>query len=347
MVGYTIEALPKVVLHDHLDGGLRASTVLDLAREVGYEGLPARDAGSLEAWFHQAGAASLAQYLEAFRHTFGVMQTPEAMARVAYEAVADLAADGVVYAEMRFAPSLHLSRGMSRSEAIAGVLEGLTRGEAEFGMTARVIVDAMRQDTDSEEVVAAALGFVGRGVVGFDLAGPEAGFPASGHSCALRAAAEGGLHITIHAGEGAGVESIADALACGAERLGHGVRIVEDLDEDGRPGPVAGEVLERRIALEVCPTSNLDTKIYARPKDHPLGRLHRSGFVVTINTDNRLMSATSPSRELAFAVERQGMSLGDLETITMAAIDAAFCDEDTRQQVRLRVADGYRGVEAI
>lgn len=340
-------ALPKVLLHDHLDGGLRASTVLDLAREAGHEGLPASDPEALAAWFHQAGAASLEQYLEAFRHTFGVMQTPEAMARVAYEAVADLAADGVVYAEIRFAPSLHLRRGMSRSDAMAGVLEGLARGEAEFGLPSRVIVAALRQDDDSDEVVDAALDFVGRGVVGFDLAGPEAGFPASLHASALRAAIAGGLHVTIHAGEGAGVESIADALACGAERLGHGVRIVEDLDEDGNPGRVAAEVLDRRIALEVCPTSNLDTKIYARPQDHPVGRLLRSGFMITLNTDNRLMSATSLSREFDLVVEHQGLSPRDLEAVTVAGIDAAFCDEATREGVRQRVVEGYRALDAI
>ncbi|HLE38582.1 MAG TPA: adenosine deaminase [Acidimicrobiia bacterium] len=338
--------LPKVLLHDHLDGGVRPGTVLELAAASGYTALPAEAPDRLQAWFHQTGATSLESYLAAFAHTFGVMQTPEAMRRVASEALADLAADGVVYAELRFAPSLHTAAGMTRAEAIAGALQGLREAEAATGVPARVIVDALRQQTDSVEVAGVAAEFVGRGVVGFDLAGPEAGHPAHEHREAIAIARAAGLRVTIHAGEGDGVESIADALACGAERIGHGVRIIEDVTvRDGRivaMGPVASEVHHRGIPLEVCPTSNLDTKIFPTPADHPVGMLHRAGFTVTVNTDNRLMSATTMSREFAVVSMYCGMDGDDLHAVTRTAVSAAFCDEATRGVVADRVEAGYR-----
>lgn len=337
--------LPKVVLHDHLDGGLRPATVLALAAAAGYQGLPATDAEGLARWFHQAGATSLEMYLEAFTHTFGVMQAPAAMHRVALEAVEDMVAAGVVYAEIRFAPSLHTAGRMTRSDAIAAVLGGLAEAEQRCGMPSRVIVTAMRQHDDSEDVAAAAIGFVGQGVVGFDLAGPEAGFPARMHRRAIDMAREAGLRITLHAGEGDGVGSIADALACGAERLGHGVRIIEDTTiRDGRivaMGAVAEEVHQRRIPLEVTLVSNLDTKMYPAAADHPLGLLHRAGFVVTLSTDNRLMSATSMVREFAVVHENCGIETADLAAMTRNAVAAAFCDEPTRARVAQRVDAGY------
>ena len=337
--------LPKVVLHDHLDGGLRPATVLALAAAVGYRELPATDADGLGRWFHQAGATSLEMYLEAFAHTLGVMQTPAAMHRAALEAVEDMAAAGVVYVEIRFAPSLHTAGKMTRSDAIAAVLGGLAEAEDRWGVPSRVVVDAMRQHDDSEEVAAAAIDFVGQGVVGFDLAGPEAGFPARLHQRAIDMAREAGLHITLHAGEGAGVESIVDALACGAERLGHGVRIIEDTTvRDGRivaMGPVAEEVHGRRIPLEVAPVSNLDTKMYPSAADHPVGLLHRAGFVVTLSTDNRLMSATSMVREFTIVHENCGIETADLAAMTRNAVSAAFCDESTRARVAQRVDAGY------
>jgi adenosine deaminase len=183
-------------------------------------------------------------------------------------------------------------------------------------------------------------------VVGFDLAGPEAGFPPTAHLDALQAARDGGLRLTIHAGEGDGPRSIEQALDCGAERVGHGVRIVEDvaLDEDGviiRMGAIAARVHDGRTPLEVCPTSNLHTRAVAGPTEHPLGLLHRNGFVVTLSTDNRLMSRIVPSDEFAFALEHQAMSVADLRQITLQAVDAAFCDDATRRRVRARVEAGY------
>ncbi len=343
----SLAALPKVILHDHLDGGLRPRTVVELARDCGYRELPTADPDDLATWFHQGKSGSLERYLEAFAHTVAVMQTPEALERTAVEAIEDLAADGVVYAEIRFAPSLHLQRGLSRSEVIEAVVRGIRAGARQQGIDAAVIVDAMRQESDSDDVVAAALEFTGDGVVGFDLAGPEAGFPPTLHLDACRRALEGGLHLTIHAGEGAGPASIASALdPCGAERLGHGVRVVEDLElsdagEAVAMGPVAARVHRDRVPLEVCPTSNLHTKAFPDMSRHPIGVLHRSGFVVTLNTDNRLMSRIVPTDELAATADAHGFTVADFRQIAMQAVDAAFCDEATRSRVRRRVEAGY------
>jgi adenosine deaminase len=340
-----LRSLPKVVLHDHLDGGLRPQTVIDLAREIGYGSLPATDAVGLGRWFHQGMASSLEAYLDAFRHTAGVMQTPEGLRRVAREAIEDHAAEGVVYAEIRFAPSLHTRLGLTRPEVIEAVLAGLGDGSERHGVGFGVIVDALRQLDDSLEVVAAAARFVGRGVVAFDLAGPERGFPASSHAAACRLAVEAGLHLTIHAGEGDGVPSIVDALSVGAERIGHGVRIVEDASVVGGRitslGPVGTEVRDRPVPLEVCPTSNLHTGMFPSPGAHPVGLLHRAGFTVTLNTDNRLMSGTSMTDEFRFVVDHQGFALEDLARVTLSGVDAAFCSEDLRSELRERVVRGY------
>jgi len=341
----TARRLPKVVLHDHLDGGLRPETVLDLAEAVGYEGLPAGDPTALGEWFFQGESRSLPRYLEAFRHTVAVMQTREALERVACEAVLDLAADGVVYAEIRFAPMLHRQRGLTPPQIIDAVLAGLDRGKRAGGIAAFLIVTALRQDTDSGEVAGLAAGFAERGVVAFDLAGPEAGFPASQHRAACRAARAAGLHLTLHAGEADGVASIADALGCGAERLGHGVRLVEDVTvRDGRVvgmGAVAERVRSAGIALEVCPSSNLHTRAFPTMESHPVGLLHRAGFAVTINTDNRLMSGTSMSREFALVAAHQGFTASDLRAATLRGVDAAFCAAPTREETRERVLAGY------
>lgn len=341
----SLTRLPKVVLHDHLDGGLRPQTVLELGEACGYDGLPSGDAASLGRWFFQGRSRSLERYLESFRPTVAVMQTAEALERVAYEAVVDLAADGAVYAEIRFAPMLHRRGGLTPSQVLDAVLAGSAAGRRRTGIAAFVIVAAMRQDDDSEEVARVAAGFVGRGVVGFDLAGPEAGYPTSRHRVACRLAESGGLRLTLHAGEGAGVDSIADALGCGAERLGHGARLVEDLTvRDGQvvgTGAVAEGVRARGITLEVCPSSNVHTRAFPSIGAHPVGLLHRAGFGVTLNTDNRLMSNTSMSEEFALVMVHHGFTLADLRTATLRAVAAAFCDAATREEVRERVLAGY------
>jgi adenosine deaminase len=264
-----LRTLPKAVLHDHIDGGLRVETVVELAADAGYDGLPTTDPSELAAWFFQGGSGSLEAYLEAFRHTVAVLQTPEGLERATFEAVEDLAADGVVYAELRFGPSLHMQRGMHREDAIAAVLAGVKRGREQTGMSAWVIVTALRQEDDSYEVARAAARFLGEGVVGFDLAGPEAGHPADAHLAACRHARESGLALTVHGGEGDGPESIWRAVTrCGAQRVGHGVRIIEDtVVADGtivKLGALARSIRDQRIPLEVAVTSNLHTGIAPR-----------------------------------------------------------------------------------
>jgi len=340
-----LATLPKAVLHDHLDGGLRPSTVLALAEESGYLDLPHHDEPALAGWFDQSHSASLVDYLASFRETIVVMQRPSALQRVAREAVEDYAADGVVYAEARFAPSLHLQQGMTRHEAIRAVLNGLAEGEEATGTVARLIIDAMRQDVDSAEVAEAAADFAGEGVVGFDLAGPEAGFPASAHREALEGARRGGLRLTIHAGEADGPASIADALDSGAERLGHGVRIVEDVVAlEGQIiefGPIARRVHRDGVALEICPYSNVHTGAVPSASQHPAGMLLRAGFNVTLNSDNRLMSDTSMSKEFSLASSELGFSDDDLRAVTENAVQAAFCDEGTRRAVAATIAARY------
>jgi len=340
-----LRSLPKVVLHDHLDGGVRPRTLIELAPDAGYRDLPSTDPDELRRVLYQGEATSLEVYLDAFRHTFGVIQTPEAMRRVAFECIADHAAEGVVYAEIRFAPSLHLRAGMTRGEAIGFVIEGLAEAEQEFGVASGVIVDILRQDSDSMEVADAAAGYAARGVVAIDLAGPEAAYPPALFERAIALGRAGGLRVTIHAGEGAGVESIAGALAIGAERLGHGARIIEDTEVDSGEivgmGPVAAEVHQRRIALELCPTSNLHTQMYRSAADHPIGKLYRAGFAVTVNTDNRLMSGISMSDEFALLAEHHGFTDDDFLAVTMNAVEAAFCDDQTRTRLRALVTAGY------
>lgn len=328
-LGDVLPGLPKAVLHDHLDGGLRVETVLELAETAGYEDLPAGDAESLAAWFFQEGSSSLESYLESFAYTVAVMQTPAAVERVAYEAVVDLAADGVVYCELRFAPSLHLRGGMHRRDVLAAAAAGMRRGTAETGTVAYMLVDALRQHDDSELVARAAVDLDDAIIVGFDLAGPEAGFPASDHLPALRHIRESSLSLTLHAGEGDGPWSIWDAWArCGAQRLGHGARIIEDTRIAGGAivglGRLAAHIRDGRVPLELCITSNIQTGMYPTVGEHPVGALHRAGFNVTLNTDNRLMSRTSMSAEMRLAVEHHGLSTADLGMITEQTVVAGF-----------------------
>jgi adenosine deaminase len=331
--------LPSVLLHDHLDGGLRPSTVIELAGGSGVS-LPASGPGDLADWFDQSGSGSLESYLEAFMVTTGVMQTEAGLRRVTSEAMADLAADGVVYAELRFAPLQHTRAGLEPEQVVEAVLAAIRDAG---NPVARLILCAMRDQEGSSRVAALAVAHGGEGVVGFDLAGPERGFPASSHREACRLAA-GAVGLTIHAGEAAGVGSIADALSCGAQRLGHGIEVAEDCvfagSEIAELGPMAAEVHSRAIPLEVCVGSNLDTKGWA-PSTHPVGALLRAGFNVTLNTDNRLMSRTSMTREFALVEEHQGFSVDDLATVTRHAVAAAFCDEETKERVWKRVSTGF------
>ncbi|EHI14765.1 adenosine deaminase [Mycolicibacterium thermoresistibile] len=330
-----IAKAPKALLHDHLDGGLRPATVIELAEETGYDDLPTTDVDELADWFRTAAhSGSLERYLEPFAHTVGVLQTPEALHRVAYECVEDLAADNVVYAEVRFAPELHIDGGMSLDEVVEAVLAGFAEGEkaaAAEGRTimVRCLVTAMRHAARSREIAELAIRYRDDGVVGFDIAGAEAGHPPTRHLDAFEFMRGNNGRFTIHAGEAFGLPSIHEAIAfCGADRLGHGVRIVDDIEQrpDGsyHLGRVASIVRDKRIPLEMCPTSNVQTGAVRSLAEHPFDILARLRFRVTVNTDNRLMSDTSMSREMMRLVETFGYGWSDLQRFTINAMKSAF-----------------------
>jgi len=337
----TIRQLPKVLLHDHLDGGVRPQTVAELAAETGYADLPESDPSRLAAWFRAAAdSGSLDRYLETFRHTVGVMQTPEALFRVAAECAEDLAADGVVYAEVRYAPELHTERGLTLAEVVEAVQAGFREGERRSdaaGHPIRIgtLLTAMRTAAMSRQIAELAVEFRDRGVVGFDIAGREAGFPPTRHLDAFEYLRRENAHFTIHAGEAFGLPSIWEAIQwCGADRLGHGVRIVDDIEKrpDGtyHLGPLAAYVRDRRIPLELCPTSNVMTGAAASMADHPIGLLAQLRFRVTINTDNRLMSDTTMSQEMAAVCEAFGWGVRELRLLTVNAMKSAFIPFDER-----------------
>ncbi len=332
----TIRLAPKAVLHDHLDGGLRPATVIALADKAGYDALPSTDEVELAAWFHRgADRRDLGLYLETFEHTVGVMQTAAACHRVASECAADLAADGCVYAEVRFAPALHTAGGLSLDEVVEAILAGFAEGSAGTGLTIRALVTAMRTSTDSMKVAETAIRYRDRGVVGFDIAGREAGYPPTLHLDAFQYLQRENFHFTIHAGEAFGPASIWEAIQfCGAERLGHGVRIVDDIgmSEVGTPqlGRLASIVRDRRIPLELCPTSNVHTGAVADIAAHPIGLLRSLGFRITVNTDNRLMSDVSMTSEMAALNRAFGWGLDDFRWLTINAMKSAFLPFDER-----------------
>jgi len=336
-----IKQAPKALLHDHLDGGLRPATVIDIAGQTGYDGLPATEVDELATWFRtQSHSGSLERYLEPFSHTVAVMQTAESLYRVAYECVEDLAADSVVYAEVRFAPELHINRGMSFDEIVDNVLLGFTAGQqacaaAGRPITVRLLVTAMRHAAVSREIAELAIRFRDKGVVGFDIAGAEAGNPPTRHLDAFEYMRDHNARFTIHAGEAFGLPSIHEAIAfCGADRLGHGVRIVDDIDVvegDGiRLGRLASILRDKRIPLELCPSSNVQTGAVKSIADHPFDLLARARFRVTVNTDNRLMSDTTMSLEMHRLVEAFGYGWSDLERFTINAMKSAFIPFDER-----------------
>ncbi|TQM35100.1 adenosine deaminase [Pseudonocardia cypriaca] len=337
----TIRDAPKVLLHDHLDGGLRPATVIELADAAGYRGLPSTDAAELGGWFLAAAhSGSLVRYLETFGHTVGVMQTADALVRVAAECAEDLAADGVVYAEVRFAPELHVEAGLELPAVVEAVLEGFKVGTAraaERGRHIRVgcLLTAMRHAARSREIAELAVRYRDLGVVGFDIAGAEAGFPPTRHLDAFEYMRQQNAHFTIHAGEAFGLPSIWEALQwCGADRLGHGVRIVDDitLGADGTPrlGLLAAYVRDKRIPLEMCPTSNVHTGAAKSLADHPIGLLTQLRFRVTVNTDNRLMSDVSMTSEMTALADTFGYSWADLQWFTVNAMKSAFIGFDER-----------------
>jgi adenosine deaminase len=336
-----IERAPKAVLHDHLDGGLRPRTVVELASEYGYGGLPTTDVDDLRAWFNRGAKRNdLVLYLETFAHTVAVMQHRDQLERVSFECAQDLAADGVVYAEVRFAPELNTEAGLTLDEVMESVTAGFARGAAGTDLTIYTIACAMRTAAHSLEIAELAVRWRDRGVVGFDIAGAEAGYPPSRHLDAFQYVQRSNFHATIHAGEAFGLPSIAEALHyCGAARLGHGVRVVDDIT--GPPGEeklgrLAAYIRDRRVPLELCPTSNVNTGVVASIKDHPIGMLRRLRFRVTVNTDNRLMSDTSMTNEMIQLADAFGWGLDDLEWLTINAVKSAFAPFPER----LRIING-------
>lgn len=333
-----IRTLPKVLLHDHLDGGLRPATVVELAQEIGYRGLPTADPGELGRWF-TAGASqgNLVLYLEGFDHTGAVMQTRDALTRVAAECAEDLADDGIVYAEVRFAPELHLTGGLTLDEVVEAVLEGFRIGS--IGRDIRVcgLLTAMRTAARSLEIAHLAVRHRDAGIVGFDIAGAEKGSPPTEHLDAFQYVMRENFQITIHAGEAFGLPSIWEAMQiCGTDRLGHGVRIVDDINpgtEGVELGRLASYVRDRRMPLEMCPTSNVQTGAAPSLAEHPIGLLRELRFRVTVNTDNRLMSGVSLSSELAALVDTFGYDLAVLRWFTLNAMKSAFAHFDERLRI--------------
>jgi adenosine deaminase len=337
-----IRQAPKVLLHDHLDGGVRPATVIDLARESGYSSLPTEDPDALAEWFRTgARGVDLERYLAPFSHTVAVLQTDEALQRVAAECAEDLADDGIVYAEVRFAPELHTGGGLDLDAVVSSVLEGFRTGSRGRGITIGAICTAMRTAARSLEIAELSVRHRDEGVVGFDIAGAEAGFPPTRHLDAFQFIAREDFHITIHAGEAFGLPSIWEALQwCGAERLGHGVRIVDDIDvhDDGSVelGRLSAFVRDRRVCLELCPSSNVHTGAAPSIAEHPIGLLRRLQFRATVNTDNRLMSDTTLSQEFANLVDAFGYGWTDIQWLTLNAMKSAFWPFDER----LRLING-------
>ncbi|WP_368498869.1 adenosine deaminase [Herbiconiux sp. A18JL235] len=357
--GISFASLPKVSLHDHLDGGLRPGTIIELADAIGFA-LPTTDAQELAEWFEDsADSGSLPTYLATFDVTLGVMQTQEGLVRVAREFVNDLVADGVIYGEVRWAPEQHLTRGLSLDEVVEAVQEGIELGTDDAraaGRTIRVgqLVTAMRHANRGLEIAELAVRHRDNGVVGFDIAGAELGFPPKNQIAAFDYLAQNYFPVTVHAGEADGLESIRGALFDGrALRLGHGVRIAEDIeierqDDDNTYvslGLLAEWVKDREITLELSPSSNLQTGAIAEwgedITDHPFDLLYQLGFQVTVNPDNRLMSNTTVSRELALLTDAFGYDLSDLEVFQLNAAAATFLPVEDREDLADAISDAF------
>jgi adenosine deaminase len=326
-----VKSLPKVLLHDHLDGGLRPQTIIELAGDLKYKGLPTKDAGELAEWFHRgANKGNLIEYLQGFEHTCGVMQTREGLERVAYEMMEDMKKENVCYVETRFAPVFHVSKGLYFEDIVKAVLTGLERGKKDFGVGYGLILCGMRNMKNTLEIAELAVNFRNQGVVGFDLAGEEGGYPPKRHIDAFQFIQRANFNITIHAGEAFGKESIWQAIQwCGAHRIGHATHLREDMtkDKEGNTivfGDLTQYILDKRIPLEICLLSNVHTGAVDKIENHPFGMLYKERFRVTLNTDDRLMSDTTMTKEFLTAIQVFGLNLDDLERITINSMKSAF-----------------------
>ena len=326
-----IKSVPKVLLHDHLDGGLRAGTVIELAKSVKYNKLPTKDPGELAALFHSgANKGNLVEYLQGFEHTTAVMQTKDGLERVAYEMMEDMKNDGVCYVETRFAPVFHTAKGLYNEDVVNAVLNGLEKGKKDFGVGFGLILCGMRNMKNTLEIAELAVNFRNQGVVGFDLAGEEGGFPPKKHIEAFQFIQRANFNITVHAGEAFGKESIWQAIQwCGAHRIGHATHLIEDvsIDDKGNTvgfGDLAQYVLDKRIPLEICLLSNVHTGAIDKVENHPFGIFYKEKFRVTINTDDRLMSDTNMTKEFLTAIQYFNLNLEDVEKITINSMKSAF-----------------------
>jgi adenosine deaminase len=326
-----IKSVPKVLLHDHLDGGLRPQTIIDLADELNYKKLPTHNKDKLAEWFHRgANRGNLVEFLKGFEHTTAVLQTKEGIERAAYEMIEDMKKDGVVYVETRFAPIYHVNKNMYLEDTVTSVLKGLERGKNDFGVGYGLILCGMRNMKNTLEIAELAVNFRRDGVVGFDLAGEEGGYPPKKHLDAFQFIQRANFNITIHAGEAFGKESIWQAIQwCGAHRIGHATRLIEDIitDENGEVvsfGDLAQYVLDKRIPLEICLLSNVHTGAVDKIENHPFAILFKEKFRVTINTDDRLMSANTLTKEFLTAVNYFDISFDEIEKITINSMKSAF-----------------------
>ena len=326
-----IRSVPKVLLHDHLDGGLRPQTIIDLADDLNYKKLPTRDKDELAEWFHVgANKGSLVEFLKGFEHTTAVLQTKEGLERAAYEMLEDMKNDGVVYVETRFAPVYHVNKNLYLDDTVTSVLRGLEKGKNDFGVGYGLILCGMRNMKNTLEIAELAVNFRQDGVVGFDLAGEEGGYPPKKHLEAFQFIQRSNFNITIHAGEAFGKESIWQAIQwCGAHRIGHATRLVEDIvfDENGEVvsfGELAQYILDKRIPLEICLLSNLHTGAVDKLENHPFGILFKEKFRVTINTDDRLMSDNNLTKEFLIATNYFNISFDEMEKITINSMKSAF-----------------------
>jgi adenosine deaminase len=332
-----IRKVPKVQLHDHLDGGLRTSTIIEIAKEMKYKKLPTDDSGELAEWFHRgANKGNLVEYLQGFEHTCAVMQTKEALERVAFEMIEDMYHDGVCYVETRFAPVFHTDKGLYFDDVINAVLTGLEKGKEKYGVGFGLILCGMRNMKNTLEIAELAVNFRNQGVVGFDLAGEEGGYPPKKHLDAFQFIMRENFNITIHAGEAFGKESIWQALQiCGAHRIGHATRLVEDMaiDDSGKViqlGNLAQFILDKRIPLEICLLSNVHTGAVDKLENHPFIKFFREGFRVFLNTDDRLMSDTTLTKEYLTAADYFGITLDDIEKLNINAMKSSFLPHKER-----------------
>ncbi len=347
-----IQELPKVLLHDHLDGGLRPSTIIELAEEQNYTKLPTKDPAELAEWFHRgANKGNLVEYLQGFEHTCALMQSKKSIERIAYEMMEDMHKDNIVYVETRFAPILHLEQGLHYDDVVGAVLKGLEKGKKKFGVEFGLILCGMRNMKTSLEIAELAVNYRSKGVVGFDLAGEEGGYPPKDHIEAFHFIQRENFNITIHAGEAFGKESIWQAIQfCGAHRIGHATRLIEDVvfDKAGNVvslGDLAQYVLDKRLPLEICLLSNVHTGAVDSIDKHPFGVFYKKKFRVFLNTDDRLMSDTTLTKEYTTATEVFGISLDDIERLNINAMKSAFIPYEERLKIIYNVIKpGYQKV---